>query len=82
VSEGTPVSPPFATKEELADYLAERGDFWDQKRCLTPEWVTLWGGTPGISGWGKEAAYRFVNAGWAPSMIATGGIVADGKLAV
>lgn len=29
VSEGTPVSPPFATKQELADHLAEHGDFWD-----------------------------------------------------
>lgn len=28
VSEGTPLSPPFKTKEELADYLAENGDFW------------------------------------------------------
>ena len=26
VSEGTPVSPPFASKEELADHLAEHGD--------------------------------------------------------
>jgi len=28
VSEGTPVSPPFATQEELITYLAEHGDFW------------------------------------------------------
>lgn len=32
VSEGTPVTPPFATKEELIDYLVANGDFWDQKR--------------------------------------------------
>lgn len=31
VSEGTPVTPPFATKEELVDYLVEHGDFWDQR---------------------------------------------------
>lgn len=31
VSEGTPVSPPFATTEELAQYLAANGDFWYQK---------------------------------------------------
>ena len=29
VSEGTPVTPHFATKAELVDYLAERGTFWD-----------------------------------------------------
>src|SRR5688572_6287543 len=27
VSEGTPVTPPFATKEELIEYLATHGDF-------------------------------------------------------
>ena len=32
VSEGTPVTPPFETREELVEYLVERGDFWDQKR--------------------------------------------------
>lgn len=30
VSEGTPVSPPFAAKQELIDYLAEHGDRWNQ----------------------------------------------------
>jgi hypothetical protein len=30
VSEGTPVSPPFATKEELADYLEKNGNFWGE----------------------------------------------------
>lgn len=28
VSEGTPVTPHFATTTELADYLVEHGDFW------------------------------------------------------
>lgn len=32
VSEGTPVSPPFATLEELARYLADQGDFWHQEK--------------------------------------------------
>lgn len=35
VSEGTPVTPPFPTKEDLVDYLVEYGDFWyqsDQER--------------------------------------------------
>ena len=63
VSEGTPVSPPFATKEELVDYLVENGDFWDQRR--------------GHSGPTREAAEAFVGMGWAPSFVGTvgGGIV-------
>lgn len=55
VSEGTPVTPPFATKEEVVDYLVEHGTFWDEKR--------------GEGGWKRENAESFVNAGWAPSMI-------------
>jgi len=31
VSEGTPVTPPFATREELAAHLAEYGDDWDRR---------------------------------------------------
>lgn len=70
VSEGAPVSPPFETREDLAAYLAEHGDYWDQKRCKEPDWVKLWGGTPGVSAWGKERAERFVfGVGWAPTLI-------------
>lgn len=58
VSEGTPVSPPFATSQELADYLAKNGDSWDQHR--------------GHGGWGQARADAFVKAGWAPSMVLTG----------
>lgn len=57
VSEGTPVTPPFATQEELIDYLASRGDFWDQKR--------------GDGAWPRVNAEKFVKAGWAPSMVLT-----------
>lgn len=32
VSEGTPVTPVFATKDELTDYLIAHGDFWDRGR--------------------------------------------------
>ena len=31
VSEGTPLTPPFATEDELIDYLVEHGDFWYKK---------------------------------------------------
>ena len=55
VTEGTPVSPPFATEEELIDYLVENGDFWDQRR-----------GDPPPS---REAATSFVKLGFVPSMM-------------
>jgi hypothetical protein len=55
VSEGTPVTPPFATKEELINYLVEHGDFWDQHR--------------GAGGWDRANAEHFVGSGWAPSMV-------------
>ena len=82
VSEGTPVSPAFATPDELIKYLAENGDYWDQKRCKEPDWGRLWGGTPGVSGWGIKAATAFVSAGWAPSFVASSEDVIDGKFAV
>ena len=53
VSEGTPVTPPFATKQELVNYLVQHGDFWDQRR--------------GQGGWNREAAMQFVEREWAPS---------------
>lgn len=60
VSEGTPVSPPFATEEELIQYLADNGDFWDQLRVKE-------GRQQGPAAWGREAAERFVKKRWAPS---------------
>lgn len=53
VSEGTPVTPPFATKEELVEYLVKYGDFSDQVK--------------GLGGWHKNVAKKFVETGWAPS---------------
>jgi len=55
VTEGTPVSPPFATLEELVAHLAKFGDDWDRKR--------------GDGGWGLAAATRFVKTGWAPTLM-------------
>lgn len=52
VSEGTPVTPPFATKDELIDYLVKNGDFWDQRR--------------GHGGWKRGNAEKFVGQEWAP----------------
>jgi len=53
VSEGTPVTPPFETKEELVEYLVENGDYWDQRR--------------GDGGWNRESAEGFVKTEWAMS---------------
>lgn len=65
VSEGTPVTPPFATREELIEYLVKNGDFWDQKRRSDP--------------WSRDAAESFVNGpGWAPSLVVSNGVVQSG----
>lgn len=55
VSEGTPVTPPFATAVELIDYLITHGDFWDQNRGDGP--------------WPRANAEKFVNDGWAPTFV-------------
>lgn len=48
VSEGTPVTPPFETQQELIDYLVNHGTFWDkrgfsrevaEKFVLETQWV-------------------------------------------
>lgn len=57
VSEGTPVTPPFATPEELVEYLVTHGDEWDQRR--------------GHGGWERRNAEQFVKRGYAPSMAVT-----------
>jgi nuclear transport factor 2 (NTF2) superfamily protein len=71
VSEGTPVTPPFATKEELIQYLADNGDFWDQRRAAE--------GTHRChpTGWGYENAKKFVEEEWAPSAIMVAGKMYD-----
>jgi hypothetical protein len=55
VTEGTPVTPPFATPEELVDYLVQHGDAWDQRR--------------GNGGWEREAAEGFVRDGFALTLV-------------
>lgn len=69
VSEGTPVSPPFATREELIEYLVKHGDFWDQSRrhdrAMGRDIIM------NCDPWTRKQAEAFVNGpGWAPSMIA------------
>lgn len=64
VSEGTPVTPPFETKEELIKYLVKNGDFWDQDR--------------GHGGWDRANAEHFVKNEWVPSgMLVNGKFMAS-----
>jgi hypothetical protein len=60
VSEGSPVTPAFATPDELVDYLASGGDAWDRKR--------------GRGGPSRADAREFVmGSGWAPTMLMSDG---------
>ena len=64
VSEGTPVSPPFATKEELIEYLVANGDYWDQSRRAEGR------SSMPCAPWSRKSAEAFVNGpGWAPSLV-------------
>ena len=77
VSEGTPVTPPFETREELVEYLVANGDFWDQKRR-----------TEGRSSmpcepWPRKQAESFVfGSGWSPSLVVANGRVMSGVEAI
>lgn len=73
VSEGTPVTPPFATREELVEYLVANGDYWDQQR--RKEGNSFMNCEP----WSREAATKFVfGAGWAPTAIISNGEMMTG----
>ena len=58
VTEGTPVTPHFGTKEELAKYLSENGDFAYQKgySAISPKPT-------------YDQAIRFIEDGYVPSMM-------------
>ncbi len=57
VSEGTPVTPSFETKQELIDYLVLHGDYWDQRRRKEYGNTSYMNCDP----WTKEQAESFVN---------------------
>ena len=66
VSEGTPVTPPFETREELVEYLVANGDFWDQSRRKEGR------SSMPCGPWSRQQAVAFVfGPGWAPSGIMT-----------
>lgn len=71
VSEGTPVSPPFATEKELAEYLAENGDFWYQNDIKERRFDTF-RTKPTL-----EQAYSLIDSGSACTMIMKDGILTD-----
>jgi hypothetical protein len=54
VSEGSPVTPVFATLQELEDYLVETGEM---------------AGTKYNQKYSREGAHAFCQSGWAPSMV-------------
>lgn len=54
VSEGTPVTPAFATLQELEDWLVEKGECY---------------GTKYNEKFSRQAAHNFCMAQWAPSFI-------------
>lgn len=73
VSEGTPVTPPFETQDELIVYLMNHGDFWDQSRRKEGR------SSLNCDPWSREAAEKFVlGTGWAPSLVSIGGQVMSG----
>lgn len=76
VSEGTPVTPPFETREALVDYLVANGDFWDQQRRAEG----LRGGYQmPCDPWSRKSAEAFVmGSGWAPSMVVNNGVIKSG----
>ena len=70
VSEGTPVTPPFETRDELVEYLVQNGDFWDQQRRARG--YTAMPCDP----WSREDAEKFVfGDGWMPSMTVQNGVI-------
>lgn len=77
VSEGTPVTPPFETREELVEYLVANGDFWDQQRRADGE--TMMRCDP----WPRKRAESFVfGDGWAPSIVVSNDSIMSGVEAI
>ena len=66
VSEGTPVTPAFATPEELIEFLVENGQQYEGGETDGP--------------WERERAEKFVrDEGWFPSFVVKNGVFATAK---
>jgi hypothetical protein len=74
VSEGSPVTPPFATKEELIEYMTTKGDFWKQRAVVRY-------GDP-FTPYSKQAAEYLINGGYAPSFVVENGVIKEGAEAL
>lgn len=59
VSEGSPTTPPFATAEELIEYLTLNGQLYNGRDMGL-----------NLGPWSRAAAEGFVKAGWAPTLMA------------
>lgn len=70
VSEGSPVSPSFATQEQLAAYLSENGDFWYQRRMAEDR--------SGFPNSDYDTWLKMIRMGSAPSMVVQDGRVMSG----
>ncbi len=83
VSDG-PISPVFATAEELIDWMCKPVPKWKQqkdtwRRDPDPSYPDM----PWAQGWRREIAEPFVKrCGWAPSMVVMDGRVMDGATAM
>lgn len=66
VTEGTPVTPPFATKAELVDWLVNKGEMH---------------GTEYERRYSREEAQAFAEDEWAPSMIMSVGATGNQVIA-
>lgn len=60
VSEGTPVTPPFETLDEIVEYLVKYGDYYYQHPGRYP-----------IEPWDREAAESFCKDMYAPTLFFT-----------
>lgn len=69
VSEGSPITPVFETPEELARWCVENNN---GKYNLAGS-----GAKPSYDGW-----MAFIQEGWAPSMVMTGGKIMSGVIAI
>ena len=66
VSEGTPVTPAFATAEELIEHLSTIGETHE--------------GRPGDGPWPRDRAEKFVKSErWFPSLVIQGGVIYTAK---
>jgi hypothetical protein len=74
VSEGTPCSPPCATKEEIIEWLVKHGDTWDKDgtvRC-----------NPYAKPWHRKVAEAFAKEEWSCSMVIENGVIKTGAEAL